>query len=799
MGQGNIQEAKHISVGVTGMTCAACSTRVEKVLNKMDGVEAQVNLTMEKASVNYDPATTSVNEINAKIEKLGYGVQMEKINFDVFGMTCAACSTRIEKVLNKQEGVKEASVNLATESAAIEYNPALLSELDLVGKIQKLGYDAKEKTDKEEKQTHKEKEIKQMQMKLVISVILSVPLLITMLDHLLGINLPSIFMNPWFQFALATPVQFIIGWQFYVGAYKNLRNGGANMDVLVALGTSAAYFYSLYEALKTIGNPSYMPHLYFETSAILITLILFGKYLETSAKGRTTLAITKLLDLQVKQARVIRDNEEVMIPIADVIVGDRLVVKPGEKIPVDGIVAKGSTSVDESMITGESIPIEKHLQANLVGSTMNKNGTIEMEATKIGKDTALASIVQAVEDAQGSKAPIQRLADVISGYFVPIVVGIAMLTFIVWITLVSPGNFEPSLVAAIAVLVIACPCALGLATPTSIMVGTGKAAENGILFKGGEHLERTHQLNAIILDKTGTITKGKPEVTDFTGDDQTLQLLASAEKGSEHPLADAIVAYATEKDIALVDADDFKAIPGHGISAQISGKQVLVGTRKLMDNHHVDVSHAEGKLVDYETNGKTAMLISVDGKHRGIVAVADTVKETAAEAIKQLKEEDLEVIMLTGDNERTAEAIAKQVGIDHVIAQVLPEEKADKVKEIQLEGKKVAMVGDGVNDAPALAIADIGIAIGTGTEVAIEAADVTILGGELLLIPKAIKLSHATIKNIRQNLFWAFGYNSAGIPIAALGLLAPWVAGAAMALSSVSVVSNSLRLKRVKV
>ncbi|MBM7599845.1 Cu+-exporting ATPase [Virgibacillus halotolerans] len=799
MSQGNIQEAKHISVGVTGMTCAACSTRVEKVLNKMDGVDAQVNLTMEKASVNYDPATTSVNEINAKIEKLGYGVQMEKINFDVFGMTCAACSTRIEKVLNKQEGVKEASVNLATESAAIEYNPALLSELDLVGKIQKLGYDAKEKTDKEEKQTHKEKEIKQMQMKLVISVILSVPLLITMLDHLLGINLPSIFMNPWFQFALATPVQFIIGWQFYVGAYKNLRNGGANMDVLVALGTSAAYFYSLYEALKTIGNPSYMPHLYFETSAILITLILFGKYLETSAKGRTTLAITKLLDLQVKQARVIRDNEEVMIPIADVIVGDRLVVKPGEKIPVDGIVVKGSTSVDESMITGESIPIEKHLQANLVGSTMNKNGTIEMEATKIGKDTALASIVQAVEDAQGSKAPIQRLADVISGYFVPIVVGIAMLTFIVWITLVSPGNFEPSLVAAIAVLVIACPCALGLATPTSIMVGTGKAAENGILFKGGEHLERTHQLNAIILDKTGTITKGKPEVTDFTGDDQTLQLLASAEKGSEHPLADAIVAYATEKDIALVDADDFKAIPGHGISAQISGKQVLVGTRKLMDNHHVDVSHAEGKLVDYETNGKTAMLISVDGKHRGIVAVADTVKETAAEAIKQLKEEDLEVIMLTGDNERTAEAIAKQVGIDHVIAQVLPEEKADKVKEIQLEGKKVAMVGDGVNDAPALAIADIGIAIGTGTEVAIEAADVTILGGELLLIPKAIKLSHATIKNIRQNLFWAFGYNSAGIPIAALGLLAPWVAGAAMALSSVSVVSNSLRLKRVKV
>ena len=799
MAEGSVRDAKHITLGVTGMTCAACSTRIEKVLNKMDGVEAQVNLTMEKASVNYDPATTSVVDINAKIEKLGYGVQMEKIDFDVFGMTCAACSTRIEKVLNKQEGVKEASVNLATESAAIEYNPGLLSELDLIGKIQKLGYDAKEKTEKEEKQTHKEKEIKQMQMKLVISAILSVPLLITMLDHLFGINLPPIFMNPWFQFALATPVQFIIGWQFYVGAYKNLRNGGANMDVLVALGTSAAYFYSLYEAFRTIGNPDYMPHLYFETSAILITLILFGKYLETSAKGKTTLAISKLLNLQVKQARVIRNNEEVMIPIEDVIVGDKLVVKPGEKIPVDGIVVKGRTSVDESMITGESIPIEKDLQANLVGSTMNKNGTIEMEATKVGKDTALASIVRAVEDAQGSKAPIQRLADVISGYFVPIVVGIAMLTFIVWITLVSPGNFEPALVAAIAVLVIACPCALGLATPTSIMVGTGKAAEQGILFKGGEHLERTHQLNAIIFDKTGTITKGKPEVTDFTGDDQTLQLLASAEKGSEHPLAEAIVTYATRKDVALIDVDDFTAIPGHGISAIISGKHVLVGTRKLMDDHQIDVGHAERKLVDYETNGKTAMLISVDGKYCGIVAVADTVKETAGKAIKQLKDENLEVIMLTGDNERTAEAIAKQVGIDRVIAQVLPEEKADKVKEVQLQGKKVAMVGDGINDAPALAIADIGIAIGTGTEVAIEAADVTILGGELLLIPKAIKLSHATIKNIRQNLFWAFGYNTAGIPIAALGLLAPWIAGAAMTFSSVSVVTNSLRLKRVKV
>ncbi|GAA0499511.1 heavy metal translocating P-type ATPase [Salinibacillus aidingensis] len=794
-----MSEQEHTTLGVTGMTCAACSNRIEKVLNKMDGVDAQVNLTTEKASIDYDPSTASVDDISEKIEKLGYGVQTEKAELDVMGMTCAACSNRIEKVLNKQKGVKQASVNLATESATIEYTPGFIEENDFIGKIQKLGYDAKVKADQEGKQSQKEKQLKQMKTRLLVSALLSAPLLVTMLVHLFGADIPDIFMNPWFQFALATPVQFIIGWQFYVGAYKNLRNGSANMDVLVALGTSAAYFYSLYEGLKTIGNSAYTPHLYFETSAILITLILFGKYLETNAKSKTTVALSKLLNLQAKQGRVIRDGEEVMIPVEEVTVGDRLMVKPGEKIPVDGTIVKGRTSVDESMITGESIPVEKEANAEVIGSTMNKNGTIEMEATKVDKDTALASIVKVVEDAQGSKAPIQRLADVISGYFVPIVVGIAALTFIVWIFFVSPGNFEASLVAAIAVLVIACPCALGLATPTSIMVGTGKAAENGILFKGGEHLERTHDLDAIILDKTGTITKGKPEVTDFTGDEETLRLLASAEKGSEHPLAEAIVSYATEQEIRLLDTDDFNAIPGRGIKAVVSGKTILVGTRTLMEENEVRVENAEQQLVDYENNGKTAMLIAVDGEYRGIVAVADTVKETAIEAIKELKELGLKVIMLTGDNKRTAESIADQVGIDQVIAQVLPEEKANQVKQIQLQGNKVAMVGDGINDAPALAVADIGIAIGTGTEVAIEAADVTILGGELLLIPKAIKMSKATIKNIRQNLFWALAYNSAGIPVAALGLLAPWIAGGAMALSSVSVVSNSLRLKRVKI
>ncbi|GGK08544.1 copper-exporting P-type ATPase A [Lentibacillus kapialis] len=794
-----MNDSENKTLGVTGMTCAACSNRIEKVLNKMDGVDAKVNLTTEKASVAYDPSDVSVDDITAKIEKLGYGVQTEKAEFDVYGMTCAACSNRIEKVLNKQSGIKLANVNLATESAAVEYNPGLMEKDDIIGRIQKLGYDANVKTEQEDKRSQKETQIRRMKMKLIISAVLSAPLLMTMLVHLFGMNVPDILMNPWFQFALATPVQFIIGWQFYVGAYKNLRNGGANMDVLVALGTSAAYFYSLYESVKTIGIPAYEPHLYFETSAILITLILFGKYMETAAKGKTTAALSKLLNLQAKQARVIQGGEEVMVNVEDVSVGDRLLVKPGEKFPVDGLVAKGKTSVDESMITGESIPVEKDVQSSVIGSTINKNGTVEMEATKVGKDTALASIVKVVEDAQSSKAPIQRLADVISGYFVPIVVGIALLTFIIWIVFVQPGAFEPALVASIAVLVIACPCALGLATPTSIMVGTGKSAETGILFKGGEHLERTHQLDAVILDKTGTITKGKPEVTDFTGDTDTLKLLASAEKGSEHPLAEAIVAYATEQDMTVPAADSFEAIPGRGIKAVVAGEQILVGTRKLMAEHDVVIDEADDAMTHYETDGKTAMLIAVNGEFRGIVAVADTIKETATEAIRRLHDQGLETIMLTGDNERTAQAIAKQVGIDQVIAHVLPEEKADKVKEIQLQDKKVAMVGDGINDAPALAVADIGIAIGTGTEVAIEAADVTILGGELLLIPKAIGISKATIKNIRQNLFWAFAYNSAGIPIAAVGLLAPWIAGGAMALSSVSVVSNALRLKRVKI
>lgn len=792
-------EKEHVSLNISGMTCAACSNRIEKVLNRMDGVEANVNLTTEKASVDYQQDKTSLDDITNRIESIGYGVVYEKSDLDITGMTCAACSNRIEKVLNKTDGVKSATVNLTTENAMIEYNPGVIDERDIIDRIGNLGYGAEPKQSSEDKISRKDSELKKMKWKVIIASLLSLPLLVTMLDHLFGMSLPAIFMNPWFQLAFATPVQFILGWQFYVGAYKNLKNFTANMDVLVVMGTTAAFGFSLYQTYLWMTGAVEHPHLYFEASAIIITLILFGKYLETRAKSETTGAISKLLDMQAKEARVVRDGTEFMIPVEDVRVNDVLIVKPGEKFPLDGELVHGRTSVDESMLTGESIPVEKETGDSVIGATMNQNGTVNLKVTKTGKNTALAGIIKVVEEAQGNKAPIQRMADIISGYFVPIVIVIALVTFTVWYFFASPGNLEPALVAAISVLVIACPCALGLATPTSIMVGTGKGAENGILYKGGEHLEKTHQVDVVVLDKTGTITNGTPEVTDFSGDDAALQLLASAENGSEHPLASAITSYAKEKNIELSDAAEFAAIPGHGIRALIDGREVLVGTRKLMTEENINISSIEEDMQQFEYDGKTAMIVAVDGELRGIVAVLDTVKSTAKQAVEEMQKEGIEVIMLTGDNTRTAEAIGREVGIDAVIAEVLPEQKAEEIRKIQGSGKVVAMVGDGVNDAPALALADVGIAMGTGTEVAIEAADLTILGEDLTLIPRAINLSHKTIKNIKQNLFWAFAYNTLGIPIAALGFLAPWVAGAAMAFSSVSVVANALRLKRVKI
>lgn len=798
---------KETSMQISGMTCAACATRIEKGLNRMEGVEeATVNLALEKSVITYDAEKLSTQDFEKKIQDLGYDVVKEKKEFTITGMTCAACATRIEKGLNKMDGVSKANVNLALENATVEYDPSEASPIDIIQRVEKLGYGAIIKDDNKESVDFRQKEIQKQKRKFIFAVILSFPLLWAMVSHFSFtsfIYMPDFLMNPWVQMAFATPVQFIIGKQFYVGAYKALKNKSANMDVLVAMGTSAAYFYSVYQSIIAIGVHHHTAQLYFETSAILITLILLGKLFEAKAKGRSSEAIKKLMGLQAKTALVLRNGEEREIPLEEVIVGDTVLVKPGEKIPVDGEVLEGNSAVDESMLTGESIPVDKSMGDTVIGSTLNKNGFLKMKATKIGRDTALSQIIKVVEDAQGSKAPIQRLADQISGVFVPIVVGIALLTFLVWMIWVNPGEFTPAFEAMIAVLVIACPCALGLATPTSIMAGSGRAAEFGILFKGGEHLETTHHIDTVILDKTGTVTNGTPVLTDVLiengmGEQHFLSLIGAAEKQSEHPLAQSIVQGIQERKISLGLVQEFEAIPGYGVKAVVDQKVLLVGTRKLMKQNNVDITKALPAMEDLEGQGKTAMLASIDGEYAGLLAVADTIKDTSQTAIKRLKEMDIQVIMITGDNQRTAHAIGKQVGIDQVIAEVLPEGKAEEVKKLQAAGKKVAMVGDGINDAPALALADIGMAIGTGTDVAMEAADITLIRGDLNSIADAILMSRKTMRNIKQNLFWAFAYNVIGIPIAAIGLLAPWLAGAAMAFSSVSVVINALRLQRVK-
>ncbi|WP_226556205.1 heavy metal translocating P-type ATPase [Priestia aryabhattai] len=799
---------KEATLQITGMTCAACSNRIEKGLKKIEGVkEANVNLALERSTIIFDPSKTSPQAFEEKIEKLGYGVVSEKAEFAITGMTCAACSTRIEKGLNKLEGVTKASVNLALETASVEYSPSQIAPQDITQRVEKLGYGAKLKSEeKEEEQSYREKELSKQKGKFWFSLILSVPLLWAMVSHFTFtsfIPLPHMLMNPWVQLALATPVQFVVGKQFYVGAFKALRNKSANMDVLVALGTSAAYFYSLYSSLKSLGSSTHTAQLYYETSAILITLILLGKLFEANAKGRSSEAIKKMMGLQAKTAVVVRDGAEVEIPVEEVQKGEVIFIKPGEKVPVDGEIIEGQSALDESMLTGESVPVDKNIGDKVIGATLNKNGFLKIKATNIGKETALAQIIKVVEEAQGSKAPIQRLADYISGIFVPIVVGIALLTFFVWYIWIAPGEFAPALEKLIAVLVIACPCALGLATPTSIMAGSGRAAEFGILFKGGEHLEATHKIDTILLDKTGTVTNGTPELTDVRiaqgyKENELLQLVASAERLSEHPLAQALVAGIKNKGIEIQDPLSFEAIPGYGVKATVQERELLVGTRKLMNQYKVNIDTALEEMTNLEREGKTAMLVALDGKYAGMLAVADTIKATSKEAVSRLKEMGLEVMMITGDNCQTAQAIAMQAGIEHVIAEVLPEGKAEEVKKLQQQGKKVAMVGDGINDAPALALADIGMAIGTGTDVAMEAADITLMRGDLMSIADAIEMSRKTISNIKQNLFWAMGYNTLGIPIAAVGLLAPWVAGAAMAFSSVSVVLNALRLQRVR-
>jgi len=726
----------------------------------------------------------------------------KKETIKIQGMSCAACAARIEKRLKKLEGVNTAFVNLAAEKATIEYDSSRVKPSDIVNAIESLGYKAEEEPvyDHDRDREQRSVELRRLRTEFIISAVLSSPLILAMLLTIIHIDIAFLH-NEYFQLAIATPVQFIIGFRFYRNAYHALKSKSANMDVLIAMGTTAAYFFSIYNAFFVSAKEGMMmKELYFEAAAVIITLVLLGKYLEAVAKGKTSEAIKKLMGLQAKTARVIKDGVEKDIPIEHVEVGDVIVVRPGEKIPVDGRIVEGSSSIDESMLTGESMPVEKKAGDYVIGATINKYGTFKFEAAKVGKETVLSQIIKLVEDAQGSKAPIQKIADRVSGIFVPIVAGIAVFSFLVWFLVL--GNFSQGIISAVSVLVIACPCALGLATPTAIMVGTGKGAENGILIKGGEHLEMAYRINAVVFDKTGTITKGKPEVTDIVplaqlNSDEILKLAAAAEKKSEHPLGVAIYEKGKKEFGLIPDPEKFQAIPGRGVMAVADGKEIYIGTRKLMNDKGIETGNIEAVIANLEDEGKTAMLMAADAKLQAIIAVADTLKEHSKQAIQQLRDMGIEVYMITGDNKRTAAAIAKQAGITNVLAEVLPENKAAEVEKLKKSGFIVAMVGDGINDAPALATADIGMAVGTGTDIAIEAADITLMRGDLRTIPLAIKLSKKTMKKIKQNLFWAFIYNVIGIPFAAMGLLNPVIAGGAMAFSSVSVVANSLSLKRV--
>jgi len=736
-------------------------------------------------------------------------------------MTCAACSARIEKVVSKMEGVEQISVNLATEKATVSYDPSLTDVSSIKAKIEKTGYGAAEIQAKkivDQDKLSKEKEIKTLWRKFTVSAFFAVPLLYFAMGSMLSwlnFPIPSI-VNPMqyplnyalLQFGLTVPI-IIAGYRFYTVGYRAILNRSPNMDSLIAMGTTAAITYSLFSVYQiSTGNFGAVEGLYFETAGVIITLILLGKSLEAVSKGRTSEAIKKLMGLAPKTAIVIKDDKEFEVPIEEVEIGYIILVKPGEKIPVDGEILEGNTSIDESMLTGESMPVEKKAGDQVYAASINKNGVIKFKATKVGEDTALAQIVKLVEEAQGSKAPIAKMADIVSGYFVPIVFAIAVVTFLAWF--ISGESLLFSLTVFIAILVIACPCALGLATPTAIMVGTGKGAEYGILIKGGEALETTHKIDTIIFDKTGTITEGKPEVTDVIAinginKDYLIQIAASAEKGSEHPLGDAIVKDSEKRGLEFLKIDQFEAIPGYGIEVEINGIKILLGNKKLMDERKISLQEMENQSDSFASQGKTPMYVAMGQKLSGIIAVADVVKQNSRRAIEKLQSMGIDVAMITGDNKKTAEAIAKQVGITHILAEVLPQDKSNEVKKLQAEGKKVAMVGDGINDAPALAQADIGIAIGSGTDVAIESADIVLMRSDLMDVPTAIQLSKSTIRNIKQNLFWAFGYNVIGIPIAAgllhlFGgpLLNPIFAAAAMSLSSVSVVTNALRLKRFK-
>lgn len=807
---------------IEGMSCASCAQTVEKATKKLSGVqESTVNLATEKMHITYDEAKLTDKDIQEAVNQSGYKAvtNTKQKNYVIEGMTCASCAQTIEKAVGKLAAVQMVNVNLATEKMSIEYDPDQLVLADVTKAVEEVGYTAHEEVEtgdeidrtREKKAQH----IKDMWQRFWISALFTVPLLYISMGHMLGMPLPE-FIDPMAnavtfalaQLVLTIPV-IILGREFFKVGFKALVKGHPNMDSLVALGTSAAFLYSLISTVAIgMGNTHLAMDLYYESAAVILTLITLGKYFEALSKGKTSEAIKKLMGLAPKQARIMRNGQEVDVAIDEVQVNDLIIVKPGEKMPVDGIVVEGNTSVDEAMLTGESIPVEKTAGDAVIGASINQNGTIKYKATKVGKDTALSQIIKLVEDAQGSKAPIAKLADIISGYFVPIVIVLAVISGLAWYIAGESGVF--ALTIAISVLVIACPCALGLATPTAIMVGTGKGAEHGVLIKSGGALEKTHKIQTIIFDKTGTITEGKPEVTDILAvngmsEEELLILAASAERGSEHPLGEAIVHGAEKKDLSLFKTQTFNALPGHGIEVTIENQSLLLGNKKLMIDRGISIDTVETVSDTLAGEGKTPMYIAKDGQIVGIIAVADTVKANSLKAIEKLHKMGLEVAMITGDNKRTAQAIAKQVGIDRVLSEVLPEEKANEVKKLQAEGKIVAMVGDGINDAPALAQADIGIAIGSGTDVAMESADIVLMRSDLMDVSTAVELSKATIKNIKENLFWAFGYNVLGIPIA-MGLLHvfggpllnPMLAGAAMSFSSVSVLINALRLKRFK-
>ncbi|MBF2442972.1 copper-translocating P-type ATPase [Listeria innocua] len=726
-------------------------------------------------------------------------------DLNVFGMTCAACSTRIEKSLNKAEGVEKANVNLVTENAAVYYDPEVISTEELIKVVKHAGYDAAEKMSKEEKDAVLEKNFKKEVRRFILSAVLSLPLLLTMVTHIPYIHEMAFaetignWINPTIQLVLATIVQFYIGWRFYDGAYKALRGKSANMDVLVALGTSAAYFYSVVEYIRHMIDPSVMPHYYFETSAVLITLILLGKLLESYATSRTTESIAGLLELQAKEATVIREGKEWLVPVDSLKIGDIILVRPGEKVPMDAEIISGETSIDEAMITGEPVPVEKKPGDSVIGATINFDGAFQAKITKRMEETVLESIIRLVEEAQGIKAPIQRLADKISGIFVPIVLGIAAVTFIIWYLVT--GTVDGSLEAAIAVLVIACPCALGLATPTAIMAGTGKGAESGILFKGGEHLERTSKVDTIVFDKTGTLTEGKLEVSDKkASNDKFFPYLFLMEQQSEHPIAKAIInMLESEKiDVSDVKQGKIRAKAGHGMTGNLDDSKVELGAYRYVSSLTTIPSEEDELIQSWMNAGKTVVAMAIDGTYAGALALSDTPRPEAKEAIQKLQAQGIKTAICSGDQSVVVENMAKDLGADMFFAEQLPNDKSALVEKLQQEGHIVAFVGDGINDAPALAASDIGISIGTGTDIAIETGDVTLVSHRLTLIPETIELSKATMRNIRQNFFWALAYNCAGIPVAALGLLAPWVAGLAMAFSSVSVVTNALRLKRYK-